>query len=347
MNHRIRTFSIIVLIILFLSGCEKQSIAPDLVSISGPTMGTSYTIKFVGDNSFSSEKLNEIKLSVDSVLTKVNRQMSTYIDTSEISKFNKYEGTDWFEISSDFAFVLSESKRIGLETNGALDITIGPLVNLWGFGPQNKPRIIPEDSEILEMKKNIGLNKIMIRLSPPAVKKEIPAIYLDLSATAKGFGVDKVFELINAMGYENYFVEIGGEVRAAGRNHKNEFWKIGVANPSHPTEPQAALTIDNAAVATSGDYWNYFEENGVRYSHTIDARTGRPITHKLASVTVVSESCIEADALATAINVMGPEEGYKFAVENNFAVYLIVRDKDKFSTKITQEFKNILDTKIE
>ncbi len=343
-NYKFRSNVLKLLsIILILSSCKTNEYKSELQEITGRTMGTTYSIKFVVEEQFGGPELDLIKTSVDSVLEEVNRQMSTYLDTSEISRFNTYEGDEWYPVSKDFALVVDESKKIGKLTNGALDITVGPLVNLWGFGPENRPRKIPSNSEIIDAKEFIGLDKLLVNLNPPSLKKLSSKLYIDLSATAKGFGVDKVFDLLSEKGFNNFFVEIGGEVRAAGSNHKSEYWKIGVANPNNPANPQIAVSVDNAAVATSGDYWNYFEEDGKRYSHTIDPRTGKPILHNLASVTVISSHCLKADALATALNVMGPDEGFKFAVRNKIAAYFIVRSGEKFRVETTSQFEKYLE----
>lgn len=306
-------------------------------------MGTTYSVKIVDDGSLNEARLNEIQASVDSILLVINEQMSTFLPESEISKFNKFQDTVWFPISQDFAYVLEESIKIGNLSNGALDITIEPLVNLWGFGPKNKPRKIPSEIEIQGMLTLIGLHYIEATTVPPAARKKITSLECDLSATAKGFGVDKVSEYLSTLGFKNHLAEIGGELRTSGRNHKNQKWQVGISRPDQSSAIQDVIGLENLAMATSGDYWNYFEENGVRYSHTIDPRTGKPITHKLASVTVIAGNCITADGLATAINVMGPTLGYDFAVKKELKVQLIVRDGEHFKMIMTTEFKKIFE----
>jgi thiamine biosynthesis lipoprotein len=293
-------------------------------------MGTSYSVKIALTEDAPDIDAVVLKNKIDSVLVEVNNQMSTYIPESEISRFNRYDKTDWFNISNDFAFVLDESIKLGKLTGGSLDITIGPVVNIWGFGPDQRPRTVPSDDEIITNMKLVGIDNLEVKLDPPSVRKKITGIKVDLSATAKGYGVDKVLELLKELGYKNIMVEIGGEVRTLGYNNKNEFWNIGISSPNQSGEINRVVKLSNSAMATSGDYWNYFEENGLRYSHTIDPITGRPITHKLASVTIFDSTCLRADGLATGIFVMGPEKGYDFAVRMELPVYLIVKTDNGF-----------------
>ncbi|MDE2699099.1 MAG: FAD:protein FMN transferase [Gemmatimonadota bacterium] len=316
-------------------GCQDQ-----LVTISGPTMGTTFQVKIV-----QSEITLDVKVlskEVSARLEEVNRQMSTYQDDSEITQFNRSPSTDWFAVSSDFAYVLHIAREISTWSDGAFDVTIGPLVNLWGFGPNAIPERVPPPDSIQAHRALVGYEKIHIDLSAPTIKKEIPEIYCDLSAIAKGFGVDRIASYLDSLGINHYFIEIGGELRTKGHNHLRQLWRIGIASPAGQGELQKALALDNISMATSGDYHNYFERDGIRYSHTIDPRTGRPITHALASVTVLHKSCAYADGLATAINVMGPEKGFAFAEKHNLVVFMIVRHGDGFVEKMTSNFGALL-----
>lgn len=306
-------------------------------------MGTTYSIKIVKGNLAEKDLLfSSLQFKIDSVLVVVNQQMSTYIDTSEISLFNKAGSNEWMPVSNDLAFVLSKAIDISDKSNGAFDVTIGPLVNLWGFGPILKVYDTPSDEEITEAKSNVGYHKLSVRMEPPAVMKSDTKVYCDLSAIAKGFGVDKIAELFNSFNLSDYLVEIGGEVRTKGVNHSGTPWQIGISTPDTEYGIEKVVAVSDAAMATSGDYRNYFEKDNVRYSHTIDSRTGYPITHKLASVTVIHDSCFIADAYATAIDVLGPDEGYKLAIKEKLPVFLIIRSEDGFIEKMTPEFQDIL-----
>ncbi|OGU60381.1 MAG: hypothetical protein A2V66_11470 [Ignavibacteria bacterium RBG_13_36_8] len=305
-------------------------------------MGTTYSVKVVKDPAIEDLSYEDLKSHIDSVLILVNEQMSTYIDTSEISRFNKYRGDEWFKVSSNLVFVISKAIEISKKSNGAFDVTVGPIVNLWGFGPLKNIFNIPGGQEIEKAQRLVGYHRLSQRSIPPSLKKNLPDIYIDLSAIAKGFGVDKISEYLESRDIHNYLVEIGGEVRTKGKNHKDEDWKIGISTPDEEFGIEKVVELSEKSMATSGDYRNYFEKDGVRYSHTIDPRTGYPIKHKLASVTVIHDSCVVADAWATAIDVLGPEVGYELALKEKLPVFLIIREGNDFIDKMTPEFQEIL-----
>lgn len=331
-------------VVLINSNCSKKENSDVQHVLRGRTMGTFFTIKYIAKNKtqLSEEAKQTIEAGIHDVLNEVNRQMSTYIPDSDISRFNRYEKNDWFAVSPGLAKVVEQALTVSRMSGGAFDITVGPLVNLWGFGPEQKPEKIPADEKIEEVMLFTGYQKLDVRLSPPAIKKAQPGIVCDLAGIAKGYGVDKVAEYLESRGILNYLVEIGGEVRAKGKKEGGHRWRLGVASPDGSAGIRIAFPLKNSAMATSGDYHNYFEEDGVRYSHTIDPATGKPITHKLASVTVIHPSCMTADALATAIDVLGPEKGYDLAVKEKLAVFLLIKDNDRFIEKMTPEFGTVL-----
>ncbi|MFC1760412.1 FAD:protein FMN transferase, partial [Candidatus Neomarinimicrobiota bacterium] len=295
-----------VLIILF-SGCKKQN---QTITISGNTMGTTYSIKII-DKLPQTIDIKNVKSKIDSVLQVVNQQMSTYIPDSEISRFNQLTSKDWFTISTDFYDVIVMAQEISRLTNGAFDITVGPIMDLWGFGgdlTQNTWRP-PTDQEIEEIKKSIRFNNIVVEKN--SIKKVNLDTKIDLNAIAKGYGVDVVFRLLRDLEYIDILVEIGGEVRCAGLNKDSESWRIGIDKPILDIIPgaelQTAISLDNKALATSGDYRNYFEYNGELYSHVINPVTGYPTRNNVASVSVIASDCMTADAFATALMVMGKD----------------------------------------
>lgn len=337
--------SIFVLIVLSLTlACSEpeQAGQSDLkeLQLTGYTMGPIvYTVKLVA----SEEQVKESNLAkqVDDLLIKINAQMSTYDKYSELSKFNQYQGSEPRQTSKELAQVLGESIRLAQLTDGTLDVTVGPLVNLWSFGPENRTEQVPSKDLIAQTKQHIGIEKIT--LDSGMLSKSDPKVYVDLSAIAKGFAVDKVAELLEANGYHNYLVDIGGEMRLQGIKTNGEQWRIAVEKPiSGERTVQKVIIPGDNAVATSGDYRNYFEENGIRYSHTIDPQSGWPISHKLVSVTVVHPSSMTADGLATAIEVMGPEKGFEFAKANQLAVYLISKSESGFTEYSTDQFKQLI-----
>jgi len=331
--------------LIFMSACS-QATQNEVKVLQGHTMGTFFTIKYYPVESITQRENyeKEVETGVHQVLKEVNRLMSTYIKDSEISRFNQYAGDDWFPLSPELAGVLEQALEVSRQSNGAFDITVGPLVNLWGFGPDKRPEKIPGDQEIARVKEFTGYNKLVLQLDGPALKKLSPQVYCDLSGIAKGYGVDRVAAYLGSLGLTDYLVEIGGEVNARGGKPDGQPWRLGIASPAGGGL-QKALYLENKAMATSGDYHNYFEEDGVRYSHLIDPVTGKPITHKLASVTVIHSSCSMADALATAIDVLGPQKGYEFAQAQDLAVFFIIRENNKFIEKMTTEFEKILSRK--
>jgi thiamine biosynthesis lipoprotein len=323
-----------------MSGCDmsRESAAP--VSISGSTMGTSYSIKL--SELPAGVIQEELHKNVDNMLERINDQMSNYRQDSELSRFNRFTGRDWFDVSPETAQVVREALSISLKSGGAFDVTVGPLVNLWSFGPQQRPRKVPSDEEINAMLAVIGYEYLKVRTTPPAIQKLVDGLEVDLSAIAKGFAVDQVAELLIQRGVKGFMVEIGGEIRTYGTKANGSPWTVGIELPADDQRRvQEVVKLDHRALATSGDYRNFFVEDGKRYSHTIDPRTGRPVEHRLASVSVISEHCMFADAWATTLMVLGPEKGYEFAVGQDLAVMFVTRDENGFSRKPTPAFNSI------
>jgi thiamine biosynthesis lipoprotein len=214
---------------------------------------------------------------------------------------------------------------------------VGPLVNLWGFGPEYKPEVVPSAEIIAETRARIGLKNL--HLNGNKLSKSIPNLYVDLSTIAKGYGVDLIAEYLESIGLNNYLVEIGGEMRIKGFKHTGELWHVAIEKPitKERTVQQVIVPKDNA-VATSGDYRNYIEVEGQRYSHIIDPESGKPINHKLVSVTVIHPSSMTADGLSTALMVMGEDEAMAFATKHNIAAYIISKTEDGFKEQITVKF---------
>ncbi|GAA0854118.1 FAD:protein FMN transferase [Aliiglaciecola litoralis] len=324
--------SVIVILLLLLNATQEVTD----VHLTGPTMGTSYNVKIRKDEGLV-VSADELKDKIDQRLAKINKLMSTYDPHSELSRFNQHHSTLPFTLSAETMLVLREAKRLGELSDGVLDVTVGPLVNLWGFGPDAKPEVIPSKATIEALKQKIGLDKLY--LGSNTASKLTPDLYVDLSTIAKGYGVDEIANLLESLGHTNYLVEIGGEMRVAGLKGNGIAWRIAVEQPViDKRDVQTVLSIGNNAIATSGDYRNYFEENGVRYSHLIDPRTGYPIQHNLVSVTVVHPSSMTADGLATALGVMGKDAALRLAQEQQLDVMLITREKDGFKTYTSGRF---------
>ncbi len=343
MQHLALPSKISLLLFLLLAGCNNSTNNKEVFGISGTTMGTTFHIKVVLTNSQKIKiNLDSLKVKIDSLLVSVNQEMSTYIDNSELSMFNKLRTKDWVPISQDLAYVFNEAIKISKLSNGAYDVTVGHLVNLWGFGPEKNQMKIPSDSVIEKRKKEVGYKYLHLRMNPPAVRKSNPDLYCDLSSIAKGFGVDKVSELLLAKRINDFMVEIGGELRTSGYKPDHKKWKIGISSPDGSAKIRKVVLLENMSMATSGDYNNNFVVNGKEYSHTIDPRTGRPITHNLVSVSVLDSSCMVADGFATAIDVLGPIDGYEFALKNKIPVLMFIKEKKIFVEKSTKEFDKLL-----
>lgn len=331
----------LLLTALLLSACGE----PQQVNLQGKTMGTYYSIKYVPTQ--NSPNPQTLQKEIDRLLEEVNDQMSTYRPNSELSRFNSSSAVDTpFSVSPATAKVVTESIRIAHLTHGALDVTVGPLVNLWGFGPEMHKIQAPADEELEKRRAWTGIEKLKVQDNQ--LFKAIPELYVDLSSTAKGFGVDVVAEYLLSQNIHNYMVDIGGELRTKGANDKHIAWRIGIERPVYGELEQTAQEIiqpGDMSIATSGDYRNYFEQDGVRYSHTIDPATGKPINHNLVSITVLDPSCMTADGFATGLNVLGPERGLAVAEQLNIPVFMIIKTDKGYEERYTQAFKPFLNNK--
>jgi FAD:protein FMN transferase len=296
----------------------------------GNTMGTTYHIKVVAHGFNDPSYLKNL---IDQRLEQINRSMSTYIKDSEISLFN--QSMDIHEkraVSDDFLYVMGISKKLFQLTGGAWDGTVKPLVDLWGFSKQEIPLSAPEKSLIKKALSEIGFDRIIIDAKGHFLQKKVPGVTVDLASIAKGFGVDQIAKLIRENGYTDFIVEIGGEVVASGKTREGTPWKIGINTPDKDApvdQVYKTLPLENKAAATSGDYRNFNEINGVRYSHIMDPRTGYPINNRVVSVTILSDTCTFADGLATAVMVLGPDAGLDLINRlDNTEGLIITRDEN-------------------
>lgn len=337
---RFRTWFAFLALVFVFSCSESNDVAlKQEVLLQGNTMGTTYTVKLIG----AEQEVNDKKIhqQIKTLLKQVNQEMSTYIPDSELSLFNKSTSADAVAVSQGLERVMSEAIRLGELTGGKLDVTVGPLVNLWGFGPEYRPETVPSDDLLASTKARTGLDKLV--LADHKLAKALPSLYVDLSTIAKGYGVDMVAELLEAKGFDNYLVEIGGEMRLKGFKHNGSLWHVAIEKPvSTERAVQQIIVPKDNAVATSGDYRIYFEADGQRFSHIIDPDTGKPINHKLVSVTVIHPSSMTADGLSTAMMVMGEQQAMAFAEENDLAALFIVKTQDGFEQQSTLKFVQFL-----
>ncbi|MGH8474259.1 MAG: FAD:protein FMN transferase [Methylococcales bacterium] len=303
----------------------------------GTTMGTTFAVK-IPKLPQGLDK-TDLKKAIDDTLIEVNSILSTYQVDSELSRLNRNPSTEWIVISAQLAEVLDQALEISRLSDGAYDVTVGPLVNLWGFGPGNIDRRVPEPTEIQALLNQCGYQKIHLNAQKNAVKKDLPNIYIDLSSIAQGYGVDRIAQVISGFGIDDYLVEISGEIRVHGKSPDAGAWTIGIEKPvADQRSIEETIQIAEGAVATSGDYRNFFEVEGIRYSHTIDPKSGWPISHGLASVTVLEKSATRADGLATAFMVLGTDAGLRLAEQHRIAALFIQRNGAGFVKRASREF---------
>ena len=337
-----RPRTLIALIVLLAAGAGFSLLRPEPpvpeLHMSGRTMGTTYNVKYRPTQ--NTPTLKAMQIEVDALLAEINHTMSTYDPESELSRFNRLRATDWVPASASLRAVLKAALEVGAQSEGAFDITVGPLVNLWGFGPEVHPDRVPLESDIAVARRRSGLDKVILSEAQQAIRKQRPDVFLDLSGIAKGYGVDRVAELMTAHGIEHYMVEIGGEIRVRGLKEQDTPWRIAIEKPlSGERSVQTMLALSDIALATSGNYRNFFEIAGRRYSHTIDPTTGWPVDNHLVSVTVLAETSMRADAWATAFQVLGPERGMAIAERINLPVLFVIERDGQFEERVCCAFQ--------
>ena len=323
--------------LLSLAGCSQDQ-QRETLRLQGETMGTTWSVQVVQPPADLDPAALESRIRAR--LDAVNAAMSTYDPSSELSRFNASSGQDWFPVSVGLARVVALALEISDLSGGAFDVTVGPLVNLWGFGPGAVRADLPSKADVDEALARVGHQHLDVRPADPALRKAMPGLYVDLSAIAKGYGVDEVAGVLEAQGLTDYLVEIGGELHGRGLNAKGQPWRIAIERPdSGVRKVFAVVPLRSLSMATSGDYRNFFEVDGQRYSHTIDPATGWPVRHRLASVTVLDASCARADALATALLVLGPDRGLALAEQLGIAALLILREDDDYRAIASPAFE--------
>lgn len=308
-----------------LASCVPDRSEPGALVVSGRTMGTLFTVTVPGAGSTDE---GPVATAVQAELELVDARMSTYRDDSELSRFNRHGSPSPFPLSEETHAVVAAAQAVSRLTGGAFDITVGPLVDAWGFGPARRSNP-PSEAELERLRAHTGWRKLQLGESATTLAKEVQHLQCDLSAIAKGYAVDRVADALEGLGFTDYLVEVGGEVRAGGLNAEHERWRVGVERPDESGRlVQRVVEISNIAVATSGDYRNYRETDGARLSHLIDPRTGRPASTRVASATVLDASAMRADALATAMLVLGEAKGLELAAREGLEVLLLIRRPD-------------------
>ncbi len=339
--------AIILVLIPALAISSRTAEAAEASTLGGQAMGTAWTARWhAGEHSSPILAPERLRAEISRRIERIESRMSNWRDDSEISRFNSSESTDWFSVSSETVRVIDAAGEISRQSKGAFDITVSPLVELWGFGVA-AAKAAPGTERLAVAQSLVGWKKLVTRQDPPAIRKTIPGLTINLSAIAKGYAVDVVAEFFESLPVDGYLVEIGGETRVGGKRPGGRPWRIGVEEPIagvRRVRRVLSFSEGSRAVATSGDYRNRKVHQGRYVSHTLDPRTGQPVQHNLAAVTVVASDCMTADGLATMLMVLGPEEGLDHAKRHGIAALLLSRLGGEVHETATPEFLNAFPT---
>lgn len=327
--------------VFLLSACGSKE--QKSLRLQGASMGTTWHITLV-PKADTSPDATVLVAGVEQILLRIDEQMSNWRKDSEISRFNEAQTTDWFPVSLDLVKLVQAAQQVSQFSNGVYDITVGPLVRLWGFGSDKKTATkAPTDADIQAALAKVGYQKLTTQESPPALRKTRVDMYVDLASIAPGYAVDLIGKYFEQQGIKDYMVELGGEVRTLGKSPRGDDWRIGIEKPVDLGKAvQQGMILANAGLSTSGDYRDFFVENGKRYSHTLDTSTGYTANHSLASVSVVAENTALADAYSTMLMAMGEIKGKAFADQQQLKAFFIWRTEKGFETYATASFQPLL-----
>ena len=309
-----------------LAGCATQPARRETL-LSGETMGSAWTVKIAGVLPATAE---ELRAGAQARFDAVNLALSTYRADSELSRFNNDDSGEWIDIDPELGLVLAYALSLAADSGGAYDVTVGPLVNLWGFGPDPANRRVPDAADIDSARARVGWRKVEVDAKKRRARKE-PGVRVDLSSLGKGRGVDRVAEYLDSQGVTNYLIDLSGKLRARGVNSQGGAWRVAVEPPQAdatsgaPAFRREIVALLNESVATAGDYRRYFEIDGHHYSHIIDPRTGWPVSHDTLSASAIAADCMQADALATVFMVMPPDDAIALANRRRLRVLLVSR----------------------
>lgn len=325
-----------------LAGCVAS---PPIETLHGRTMGTTWSVKLVRPTGVARER---VQRAIQGEVDRVVAQMSTWEPDSDLSRFNRAPAGTWQSLPDEFFGVLSHALALSEDSEGAFDPTVGPLVDLWGFGPGKPARRVPSDAELATTRARVGWQRVKL---DPATKSAFQpgGAHVDLSAIAKGFGTDQIARALDRLGVRNYLVDISGELRARGGRPDGSDWQVAIEKPGAAPggvdrldEVERVIALRDRSIATSGDYRHFFADDGSVYSHHIDPRTGRPVPHRIASVTTVAADCMQADSTGTTIMVLGPEQGMAYATSRGLAVLLILHNGQAFEERMSPAFAALL-----
>jgi len=294
----------------------RSAPADEAPTLAGPAQGTTYRVRF--GQRLADGALAQLHAELETLLARIDGQMSTYRDDSDLARFNRSPSLEWFPVPADVVAVVGAALDVHRRSGGAFDVTVAPLVDLWGFGPGGRPGRVPAADEIARARRAVGSRLLEVRTAPPALRKRHAGVKLDVNGIAPGFTVDRIARCLERHHVTDYLIELGGEIRTRGRTADGRPWRVGIDRPSkRPRGIHLAIEPGDAAVSTSGDYRQYFDRDGKRYAHLIDPATGCPVTHAATSVSVVAPESMVAKPWATALMVLGPEEGKRVADEQD------------------------------
>lgn len=325
---------IVVALAAALTGCLFQD---KLETFAGPTMGSTYTVKYVAHADVPARE--QLQREIETILADIDQQMSTYRSDSDIEVFNALPAGACKSMPAGILELVEAGQRLSDDSDGAFDLTVEPLLNLWGFGPQGRGEVVPTAEQIADTMQRVGQRHL--RIDGEQLCKDA-AVEVDFNSIAAGYAVDKVSASLEAAGVQSYLVEITGELRAEGRKPDGSAWRVAIEAPrDNERVAQRIIELDGLGVSTSGDYRNYFERDGKRYSHTLDPLSGAPIEHRLAAVTVVDKSTLRADGLSTLLMVLGPERGMAYATQRDIAAFFVIHEGQEFISKSTEAFDEL------
>ncbi|HDG7722673.1 TPA: FAD:protein FMN transferase ApbE [Klebsiella quasipneumoniae] len=331
---------------VLFSGCDSATTpatpASTATVLDGKTMGTFWRVSVIG---VDEAKAQALRAKVQAQLDADDRLLSTWKNDSALMRFNHATDTRPWPVSEAMADIVTLSLRIGAKTHGAMDITVGPLVNLWGFGPDKQPVATPDAQAIAAAKARTGLQHLQVinQSGRQFLQKDIPDLFVDLSTVGEGYAADHLARLMEQEGISRYLVSVGGALVSRGMNGEGKPWRVAIQKPTdRENAVQAIVDINGHGISTSGSYRNYYELDGKRISHVIDPQTGQPITHKLVSVTVIAPTALEADGWDTGLMVLGPEKAQQVGREQGLAVYMIVKEGEGFKTWMSPQFRTFL-----
>ncbi|MCO7515045.1 FAD:protein FMN transferase [Pseudomonas guariconensis] len=325
----------LLFILMLLAACNP---APTLERLGGPTMGSSYSIQYVREPGGPSPA--QVQDAVEAILRDIDGHFSTYRGDSTVSRFNQLPANQCQAVGADMLALVAFGQQLAEQSQGAFDLTVEPLLDLWGFGPQARREQVPDPQARALVRQRVGYRHL--RIEGDALCKDAP-VELDFNSIAAGHAVDLIAGRLRAMGIIDFLAEATGELKAEGRKPDGSPWRIALELPREDRQiARQVIAVDGLAVSTSGDYRHYFEENGRRYSHAFDARLGRPVEHDLAAVTVLDASALRADGYSTLLLILGPQQGWDFAIAHGIAAMLVTRTQDGFVSRATPGFERKL-----